>query len=102
MANLYTIKQSFKYVPDDWWEWSVWIDAKDVDLDKIEKVVYTLHATFRNPVRTINDRSSKFRLDSEGWGIFTIYAKVFLSEGKPISLEHDLYLEYPDGTANTD
>ena len=98
----YTISQDSQYVDDDWWKWWIWIEANDDDLDKIEKIVYTMHATFVPPVRTIDDRSSKFKLEAEGWGIFTIYAKLFLKDGTQVPLEHDLHLEYPDGTENTE
>ena len=53
-------------------------------------MVYTLHSTFRNPVRKVSDRESKFRLETEGWGTFTIYAKVVLKNKEEIPLEHEL------------
>lgn len=96
----YKILQEFHYQGDDWWKWAVWIDADEADLDKIDYVVYTLHSTFPKPVRKKTDRSSKFRLEAEGWGIFTIYVRVFLKDGDEIPLTHRLSLEYPDGTNN--
>ena len=100
--SAYRIEQSFSYVADDWWKWSVWIEADDAKLDAVEQVEYTLHTSFRDPVRVVKSRDNKFRLSSEGWGIFTIYCKVFLKDGRQIPLEHDLYLAYPDGTQNTE
>ena len=94
----YKITQDFKYEGDDWWSWWIWIDGESNDLDEIDYVVYTLHSTFRNPVRKVSDRESKFRLETEGWGTFTIYAKVVLKNKEEIPLEHELSLEYPDGT----
>jgi transcription initiation factor IIF auxiliary subunit len=96
----YKIEQSFKYQGDDWWKWRVWIEAEKPKLDKIDYVVYTLHSTFINPVRKIKDRRTKFSLLAEGWGVFTLYARIYLKDKTEIPLEHDLYLEYPDGKRN--
>jgi len=82
----------------DWWKWWVWIEGPDEELDQIDQVVYILHPTFSNPVRTCSDRASKFRLDTFGWGTFTIYAKVVRKNGTQLKLQHDLVLEYPDKT----
>jgi hypothetical protein len=71
---------------NDWWSWSVWVEGPDEELDRIEKVVYTLHPTFPNPVRTTTDRASKYRLSSEGWGEFSVSAQVFLADGAVIKL----------------
>lgn len=96
-----TIAQDFSYKDDDWWEWSVWIEGPEGELDEIKSVEYTLHPSFPNPVRTIVDRPSKFRLKTAGWGVFTIYAKAAHQNGEQTLLEHDLELLYPDGRATT-
>ena len=95
------IGQGFEYQGKDWWKWWIWIDGADHELDAIDHVVYTLHSTFPNPVRTVRDRSSKFRLDTAGWGGFRIYAKVVKKNGEDVRLTHDLVLKYPDGTETT-
>lgn len=92
------IEQSESYQDDDWWEWAVWIEGTKDELDSIESVTYTLHSTFREPVRTVTDRQTKFRLQTEGWGVFTIYARVKFADGKSSELAHELELHYPDGT----
>lgn len=92
------IAQGFDYQRDGWWKWWIWIEGPDNELDKIDHVVYNLHTTFPNPIRTIRDRDSKFRLETAGWGVFRIYAKVVNKKGQETFLEHDLVLEYPDGT----
>ena len=92
------IAQDFDYKGNDWWEWSVWIEGTEQELDQINYVEYTLHPTFSKPVRIITDRSSKFLLKTAGWGVFTIYAKAAHDDGKATLLEHDLELLYPDGT----
>jgi transcription initiation factor IIF auxiliary subunit len=92
------IAQSEKYQGDDWWKWAVWIECSDQELGSITSVTYTLHPTFRNPVRTVTNREQSFRLESEGWGVFTIYAKVDLENGETERLTHELELHYPDGS----
>lgn len=94
----YALAQDFEFKGDDWWEWSIWIDGDENELNKIKFVEYTLHPTFPNPVRIIKDRQTKFRLEAAGWGIFTIYAKAVLQNGSKIDMEHELELLYPDGT----
>jgi len=100
VSDFYKIEQDFEYVGDDWWKWWIWIEGENNELDNIDHVVYTLHPTFPNPVRTVNDRNTKFKFKASGWGIFTFYAKLFLKNKTEITLSHDLYLEYPDGKAN--
>jgi transcription initiation factor IIF auxiliary subunit len=90
------IKQSEKYEGQDWWNWSVWLDGKDVE--KIEKVTWKLHPTFPQPERAVTDPGTKFRLDSAGWGGFVVKADVLLKDGTKTELEHELELHYPDGT----
>lgn len=91
----YKISQSFKYIGDDYWDWSVWIDANKEDIENIEYVTYNLHHTFINPVRVIRDRESKFKLETSGWGTFTIYAVLSFTNNTIIQLEHELELDYP-------
>jgi transcription initiation factor IIF auxiliary subunit len=93
-----SIQQSETYLGDDRWGWSVWLNGEPGELDKVDHVMYVLHPTFHDPVRSIRDRSTNFRLDTSGWGTFTLLAKVVLRDGVEIVLDHDLVLLYPDGT----
>lgn len=95
------IEQGFKYKGDDYWKWWIWIEGSEEELDQIDHVIYTLHRTFSNPVRTVADRATKFRLDTSGWGVFWIYANVVNKEGGNERLSHYLVLKYPDGTPTT-
>ena len=90
------IAQDFKYQGDDWWKWWVWVEGNEEELGEIDYVVYKLHPTFPSPVRKIADRSTKFRLETAGWGTFQLYAKVVLKDTSVVNLEHYLELEYPD------
>ncbi len=96
----YKIKQSYQYKEDDYWDWSVWIESSESGLDKIDNVIYNLHYTFPNPVRTIRTRENKFKLETSGWGIFTIYARINFKDETVLELEHELKLYYPSGQKN--
>lgn len=91
------IAQDQQYKGEDWWEWSVWIDAEPEDLKAIDKVVWRLHPTFPEPEREVSNRSENFRLKTAGWGTFEIKADVIMNGGKRLKLRHDLELHYPDG-----
>ncbi len=92
------INQGFQYQGEDWWRWWVWLEGADDELDLVQEVTYILHPTFVNPVRTKRSREDKFRLETAGWGTFTIYAKVLHKSGEVSDLQHDLVLRYEDGT----
>lgn len=95
-SESYSVSQSYEYIGDDYWDWAVWIDASKEDLDKIEYVTYNLHHTFLKPVRIITNRKSKFKLETSGWGTFTIYAILSLKNDTIIQLQHKLILKYPE------
>ena|SRR2546421_8109266 len=93
------IAQDSRYRGDDSWFWSVWLEGPDEELDDVDQVVYTLHRTFPDPVRTVTARATKFRLAAHGWGTFRLYAKVVKRGGTAVKLHHDLDLRYPGGEA---
>jgi transcription initiation factor IIF auxiliary subunit len=92
----FKISQSFTYKGEDEWDWSIWVNASDINLDKLVNVRYLLHRTFFNPVRIIDDRKTAFRLDTSGWGTFTIYATLNFKDNTVLEIKHDLDLSYPD------
>ena len=79
-------------VDSQWWDWAVWLEGAPAVLDRVRSVRYVLHPTFPNPVRTVTDRASKFRLESIGWGEFAIAASVAMEDGIEIPLERWLSL----------
>ena len=95
MTSEFRIEQSQEYTGDDWWQWSVWVEGKDEDLNGIEFVEWTLHPTFPDPIRRSTDRNEKFRLDTGGWGTFPIRAKLHMKDGSDLKLSHSLELYYP-------
>jgi transcription initiation factor IIF auxiliary subunit len=96
-----TIHQWQKYDGEDWWKWAVWIEGLNEALDRIDYVEWILHPSFPKPIRKKRDRASKFRLETGGWGVFQIRARVQLKNGLEIKLRHQLELHYPDGTHAT-
>jgi transcription initiation factor IIF auxiliary subunit len=96
MPEEFTIKQWEKYEGENWWMWAVWIEGRDEALDLIDFVEWALHRTFPSPVRRIYDRASKFRLETGGWGVFQITARVQMKGGQQTKLRHYLNLHYPD------
>jgi transcription initiation factor IIF auxiliary subunit len=95
------IAQDYRYKGNDWWYWSVWIEGDDGELNNIDHVIYYLHSTFPNPRRSVSNRGTKFRLETGGWGVFPLQAKVVNKDGSELMLKHYLRLEYPDGTPTT-
>lgn len=89
------IKQDSQYQGKNWWKWSVWIEGPMEELKQIENVTYLLHPSFANPVRTVADLASKFKLSSQGWGIFTIRIKVLKKDGSTESHALELELSRP-------
>lgn len=91
------VRQDSKYRGDDVWDWSVWLDGTAAELDAVDYAVYQLHKTFPDPVRTVRDRTTNFRLTTSGWGTFTIFIKVVMKDGSTKRLRHALELDYPEG-----
>jgi hypothetical protein len=79
----------------DWWWWSVWLDGREEDLDKVKSVKYVLHPTFPDPVRVVTDRQSRFRLSALGWGEFSITAEVSTDTDESFSLERWITFKDP-------
>lgn len=93
----YRLAQDSKYAGDEYWDWSIWVEASDKDLDKIECVTYNLHISFPEPVQIKKNRQDKFKLRTSGWGTFTIYARITFKDKTIMQLEHDLELSYEEG-----
>ncbi len=86
------IQQAASYAQNGRWNWSVWIDGPDAELDQVESVEWVLHPTFTQPIVLVKERQSKFRLDTSGWGEFEINAHVTTRDGQRQHLKHWLRL----------
>jgi hypothetical protein len=78
---------------EGWWKWSVWVEGSPEDVATVQSVTYRLHPTFPNPVVTVADASTKFKLSLSGWGEFAISADVTLNDGHTTRLERWLELD---------
>ena len=95
------LKNTSQYVAKeggtDWWNWTAYIECSPPDSpDDIAYVEYHLHPTFRNPIRRINQREGGFPLETSGWGVFELRAKVVFKDKRrqPVILSH--FLEFED------
>jgi len=70
-------------------------DGSPEQLDAVESVEYTLHPTFPKPVRLVQERSTKFRLESSGWGSFLLRANLARKDGSVVPATLKLDLRYP-------
>jgi hypothetical protein len=52
------------------------IQAPDSVLDRIEYVRYHLHPSYPNPIQTMTDRNTRFKLKELAWGEYTLRAEV--------------------------
>jgi hypothetical protein len=89
------VRQSSDYQGGEWWKWSVWLEGSAKELAAIDRVVYTLHPTFPDPVQTVKDRRTGFKLESSGWGEFEIYLQIVDKKGKARKRRHWLSLAHP-------
>ncbi len=90
----YRIAQEQAYQGNNYWSWSVWIEADPAELDRVEEVTWYLHHTFPQPVVHVKDRASRFALKTAGWGMFQLNAELRLAGGTTLSLTHWLELSH--------
>lgn len=72
----------------------LWLQGKTPEvLDAVTKVVYLLHETFEEPVRTVTSRADGFLLSIVIWGSFPVHAEVYLrGQKEPLRLAHHITL----------
>lgn len=97
-----SIAQEAKQVRDGWWKWSVWLEGSRDELNEVSAVEWMLHPTFPSPLQRVKNREHAFRLESAGWGEFTISATIFRRKGTPLKRRHWLKLEAAPGAAGSD
>lgn len=78
-----------------YYDWEIFLTPQDA-LGEIEKVVYTLHETFPDRFREVKDRTTGFKLVSNGWGEFQVKVDIyFKNRAEPIVKYHWLKLRSP-------
>lgn len=80
---------------DDWWRWCIFVDEKEQVVKKIKQVEYTLHPTFPDPIRTVDDRSERFALYSSGWGQFTAFIEIIFNDNT--TKNQSYFVKFIDG-----
>ena len=83
-----TARNWSREIEPGWWEWGIYIEGTNTDLDQIRCVEYTLHPTFPNPARVVCSRSDRFQLTAKGWGTFKVKIKLMLKDGTIRELSH--------------
>lgn len=74
-----------------------WLDADEKKmLDRVDKVIYVLHPTFRNPIREVRSRENEFAMATFAWGEFNLKALVFFKDGRPV-LTLERYIDFEIG-----
>lgn len=79
-----------RYLNNQVWEWTVFIETDVETLSQIEYVEYILHPTFPEPVRQVFNRDTKFALTAKGWGTFEIKIRVVFKDSTERHLTHVL------------
>jgi transcription initiation factor IIF auxiliary subunit len=85
----------------DYFDWEVYVDEADQVLESIKHVVYFLHKTFPDPIRTISRKEEGFVLKSRGWGEFEIGIQIFFKNGETSQQAYHLDLSKPWERADT-
>src|SRR5215204_2333201 len=78
---------------DNFYDWCIFVDEDSTIINSIKSVEYTLHPTFPNPVRVIEDKSSRFALYSAGWGGFALQIRITYEDGSESLTSYRLRLE---------
>jgi transcription initiation factor IIF auxiliary subunit len=78
----------------------IWIEGTIEDLDSIDHVEYSLHPSFKKPVRTSSNRSNKFSITIWTWGMFMIDVAIYKRNSEVDHIQYYLSYELPadDGT----
>jgi transcription initiation factor IIF auxiliary subunit len=83
-----------KYLGDGRYDWTVYIAGSADELKKITYVQYTLHPTFKDPVRKVTNGAGRypFALSLNGWDEFSIGVKIVYRDGTTASFAYKLNL----------
>ncbi len=81
----------------DRWDWEVRLvdDENPLNLELVEKVIYTLHPSYEQPTRVKTNIESGFALSERSTGVFEIKATAMMRAGCPIRLSLKLELYFP-------
>jgi hypothetical protein len=77
----------------NWYNIKVYVSGNKEDLDKVSKVSYKLHETFKNPIMTNDFRNSNFGIGLKVWGEFEIIATIEYKDGTKKEITHYLSID---------
>ncbi len=66
----------------------VFLDGPRHELDLVDYIVYKLHPSFRNPIRTSTNRESNFEFLTWAWGEFEMEVEIVTKNGNIYTREH--------------
>ena len=91
------VDNTFKYIGNGRYSWTVFVTGDANALGQIDKVQYTLHPTFPQPV--VWGQGPNFSFSAIGWGEFNILARIFYKDTRrqPTTINHWLRLS-PKGS----
>lgn len=73
----------------------IWIEGSDKELDSVDHVEYTLHPSFKRPMRSSSSRNNKFSITIWTWGMFMIDVAIFMKNGETHNIQYYLSYELP-------
>jgi transcription initiation factor IIF auxiliary subunit len=76
----YHFRLSISKVSDDWYEWGLGLNESSDRLDKIERVEYILHPTYKNRIRVIDNPKDGFLLEFAGYDGFNMPVNIYLKK----------------------
>ena len=76
----------------DYYDWELYLDEDESTLKNIDHVVYILHETFPEPIRTVSEPDSKFAVQARGWGEFDVGVQVVYKDGSTANEKYRLDL----------
>lgn len=91
------LTNKYELLHDGWFDWTVYIDGTDDELNKINQVTYILHKSFSERRIVSTNQSNNFARTNKGWGEFLLKAEVILKNGN--KMEAELWLDL--GADNT-
>jgi transcription initiation factor IIF auxiliary subunit len=75
----------------NFWDWAIQIDGSLNDLNDIDKVIYHLHPSYKNPnIEVTSSAENGFVYKTRGWGTFVVGASVYFKDGSIQKFSHTL------------
>lgn len=94
------VKNTSTYKGNGRWNWTIFIDGSNYELNEISFVEYKLHPTFKNPIRKATNRENGFALSTNGWGTFVVKVKIHYLNQRIRELDHQLVFNQNNNPEN--